>query len=118
MTMDATVVRTAMSTAPGAHHPTMPSTLARTGTPSPGAAGFTRDPLSGSVTDASESLQGEGVRARLARLRAGQRGDGDDDPFGDVDEQLGHPRLAAGEIAGGWPSTVQAIVNSAIHVLS
>lgn len=28
--MDATVVRTAMSTASGAHDPTMPSTLART----------------------------------------------------------------------------------------
>ncbi|MFI8308463.1 hypothetical protein ACIF80_34710 [Streptomyces sp. NPDC085927] len=51
--------------------------------------------------DAPEGLQSEGVRARLARFRAGQRGDGDDDPFDDVDEQLGHPRLAAGELAGG-----------------
>ncbi|MEV0281304.1 hypothetical protein AB0I22_33650 [Streptomyces sp. NPDC050610] len=47
-------------------------------------------------------FQGEGVRARFARVRAGQRGDGDDYPRGDVDEQLGHPRLGAGELAGGF----------------
>ncbi|WP_186785330.1 hypothetical protein [Streptomyces misionensis] len=34
--------------------------------------------------DAPQGLQGEGVLARLARVRAGQRGDRDDDPGGDV----------------------------------
>ncbi|WP_240496246.1 hypothetical protein [Streptomyces torulosus] len=28
-------------------------------------------------------------------------GDRDDDAFGDVDEQLGHPRFGAGEFTGG-----------------
>ncbi|WP_406351354.1 hypothetical protein OHB56_02455 [Streptomyces sp. NBC_01635] len=41
-----------------------------------------------------------GGLARLVRLGAGQRGDGNDDPLGDVDEQLGHPRFSAGELAG------------------
>ncbi|MEU5714086.1 MULTISPECIES: hypothetical protein [Streptomyces] len=51
--------------------------------------------------DPPEGLQGEGVRARLAGLRAGQRGDRYDDAFGDVDEQLGHPRCNTGELVGG-----------------
>ncbi|CAL9677518.1 hypothetical protein SUDANB1_08195 [Streptomyces sp. enrichment culture] len=51
--------------------------------------------------DAPQGLQGEGVLAWLARVRAGQRGDRDDDLRRDVDEQLGHPRLRAGELAGG-----------------
>jgi len=51
--------------------------------------------------DASEGLQGAGVRARLAGLRTGQHGDRDDDGLGDVDERLGHPRFDAGELAGG-----------------
>ncbi|WP_186319322.1 hypothetical protein [Streptomyces sp. SAJ15] len=51
--------------------------------------------------DASEDLQGEGVLERLARVRAGQCGDRDDDARRDVDEQLGHPWLGASELAGG-----------------
>jgi hypothetical protein len=51
--------------------------------------------------DAPEGLQGAGVLARLARAGVGQRGDRDDDPRRDVDEQLGHPRFGAGELAGG-----------------
>jgi hypothetical protein len=52
--------------------------------------------------DASERLQGEGVIARLARVRAGQRGERDDDPFGEVHEQRGHPRFGGHELGGGF----------------
>ncbi|MFJ5726138.1 hypothetical protein [Streptomyces sp. NPDC093149] len=47
----------------------------------------------------ADRLQGEGVVARL-RVEAAQRGDGDDDPFGDVREQRGHPRLGGDELGG------------------
>lgn len=62
--------------------------------------GLRPDPQRGHE-DAPEGLQGEGVLARLAGLRAGQRGDRDDDPRRGVDEQFGHPRFSAGELAGG-----------------
>ncbi|MFG2988009.1 hypothetical protein ACGFZK_01625 [Streptomyces sp. NPDC048257] len=45
------------------------------------------------------------LHGRLARLRAGQGGGGDDDPPDGFDEQLGHPRLGAGEPAGGFEVT-------------
>ncbi|MEW2516391.1 hypothetical protein [Streptomyces sp. NPDC046870] len=63
-------------------------------------SGLRPDPQRGHE-DAPQGLQGEGVRARLACGRAGQRGDRDDDPRRDVDEQFGHPRFGAGELAGG-----------------
>ncbi|QXE38785.1 hypothetical protein KQY30_35890 [Streptomyces sp. GMY02] len=62
--------------------------------------GLRPDPQGGHE-DAPQGLQGEGVLARLTRVRAGRRGDRDDDPGGDVDEQLGNPRLRAGELASG-----------------
>ncbi|MEV6742379.1 hypothetical protein AB0N14_38110 [Streptomyces sp. NPDC051104] len=62
----------------------------------------------GGDEDAPERLQGEGVLARLARAGVGQRGDGDDDSFGDVDEQRGYLRLGAGELCGSAPANSAA----------
>ncbi|MFJ8187930.1 hypothetical protein [Streptomyces sp. NPDC096105] len=62
--------------------------------------GLRPDPQRGHE-DAPEGLQGEDVLARLAGPGAGQRGDRDDDPGGDVGEQFRHPRLGAGELVGG-----------------
>ncbi|MEW2577796.1 hypothetical protein [Streptomyces syringium] len=58
--------------------------------------------------DAPECLPGEGVRARLARVRARQRGDRDDDPFGNV-EDLRYPQLGADELAGASTSSAWTV---------
>ncbi|MFC7924523.1 hypothetical protein [Streptomyces cinereoruber] len=49
--------------------------------------------------DPAEGVEDEGVVARLRHAFA-DRGDGDDDPLGDVHDQLGHPRLGGHELAG------------------